>query len=230
MDRWHAHRRTLDIRSSAYLRRTFFVGARVAHARVYATALGVYEARLNGQRLGSMQLAPGWTDYRKRVAYQTFDITPLLVVGDNTLGAILGDGWYCGHVAWRGRQMYGDRPKFLAQIVIDYLDGRSEVVGTDSTWKFAYGPLLESDLLMGESYDARLEFPGWDRPGFEDRGWLPARSGNGNGVSLDALRAPPVRALHEFRARPLAAVPGAETGRFSATTSARTWSAVFASV
>ena len=190
-----------------YLRRTFFVGARVAHARVYATALGVYEARLNGQRLGSMQLAPGWTDYRKRVAYQTFDITPLLVVGDNTLGAILGDGWYCGHVAWRGRQMYGDRPKFLAQIVIDYLDGRSEVVGTDSTWKFAYGPLLESDLLMGESYDARLEFPGWDRPGFEDRGWLPARSGNGNGVSLDALRAPPVRALHEFRARPLAAVP-----------------------
>ena len=191
-----------------YLRRTFFVGARVARARLHATALGLYEARLNGQRVGDSQLAPGWTDYRKRVTYQSFDITPMLVVGDNTLGAILGDGWYCGHVAWRGRQLYGDRPKFLAQVVIDYLDGRSETIGTDSTWKFAYGPLLGSDLLMGESYDARLEFPGWDRPGFDDRGWLPARLGNGNGVALEALRAPAVRALHEFKARPLAALPG----------------------
>jgi alpha-L-rhamnosidase len=187
-----------------FLRRTFFVGARVARARLHATALGLYEARLNGQRVGDAQLAPGWTDYHKRVAYQSFDITSMLVVGDNTIG----DGWYCGHVAWRGRQLYGDRPRFLAQIIIDYPDGRSEVIGTDSTWRFAYGPLLESDLLMGESYDARLEFSGWDKPGFDDHGWLPARPGNGNGVALEALRAPAVRALHEFKARPLAALPG----------------------
>ena len=184
-----------------YLRRTIFVGARIRSARLYATALGLYEARLNGQRVGDCQLAPGWTDYRQRVHYQTFDVTLLLVVGDNTLGAILGDGWYCGHVGWRGRQLYGDRPKFLAQLVIDYLDGRSDIIGTDSTWRFAYGPLLESDLLMGESYDARLEFPGWDKPGFDDRGWAPARVSNGNGTVLEAMRCPPVRALHEFKAR-----------------------------
>ncbi len=184
-----------------YLRKTFFVGARVTRARLYATAFGAYETHLNGQRVGDHQLAPGWTDYRKRVHYQAFDVTPLLVVGDNTLGAILGDGWYCGHIAGRGRQMYGDRPKFLAQLAIDYLDGRSDIIGTDSTWKFAYGPLLESDLLMGESYDARLEFPGWDKPGFDDRGWQPARPGNGNGVALDAMRSPPIRALHEIKAR-----------------------------
>jgi alpha-L-rhamnosidase len=184
-----------------YLRKTFFVGARVIHARLYATALGVYEARLNGQRVGDLQLAPGWTDYRKRVHYQTFDVTSLLVVGDNTLGAMLGDGWYCGHVAWRGRQMYGDRPRFLAQLVIDYLDGRTDTIGTDSTWRFAYGPLLESDLLMGESYDARLEFPGWDKPGFDERGWQPARVGNGNGVALDAMRGPPIRTHQELKAR-----------------------------
>jgi alpha-L-rhamnosidase len=191
-----------------YLRRTFFIGARVARARLYATALGVYEARLNGQRVGDLQLAPGWTDYRRRVPYQCFDITPLVVVGDNTVGAILGDGWYCGHIAWRGRQLYGDRPKFLAQLVIDYLDGRSEIIGTDSTWKFAYGPLLASDLLMGESYDARLEFPGWDKPGFDDRGWQLARPGNAHEIALEAMRAPPVRALHELKARALPAVPG----------------------
>ena len=184
-----------------YLRKTFFVGARVTRARLYATALGLYEARLNGQRVGDHQLAPGWTDYRKRVRYQAFDVTPLLVVGDNTLGAILGDGWYCGHVGSRGRQLYGDRPKFLAQLVIDYLDGRADIIGTDSTWRFAYGPLLEGDLLMGESYDARLAFPGWDKPGFDDRGWQPARLGNGNGIALDAMRSPPIRALHEIKPR-----------------------------
>ncbi len=191
-----------------FLRRTFFVGARVARARLYATALGVYEARLNGQRVGDQELAPGWTDYSRRVLYQCFDITPLVVVGDNTVGAILGDGWYCGHVAWRGRQLYGDRPKFLAQLVIDHIDGRSEVVGTDHAWKFAYGPLLASDLLMGESYDARLEFPGWDKPGFDDRGWQPARPSPATGILLEAMRAPPVRALHELKARPLPAAPG----------------------
>jgi len=184
-----------------YLRKTFFVGARVTRARLYATALGVYEAQLNGQRVGDLQLAPGWTDYRKRVNYQAFDVTPLLVVGDNTLGAILGDGWYCGHVAWRGRQLYGDRPKFLAQLVIEYLDGRIDVIGTDSTWKFAYGPLLEADLLMGESYDARLEFAGWDKPGFDDRGWQAARVANGNGIALDAMRGPPIRVQHSFKGR-----------------------------
>ena len=97
--------------------------------------------------------------------------------------------------------MYGDRPKFLAQIVIDYLDGRTDVIGTDSTWKFAYGPLLEADLLMGESYDARLEFTGWDKPGFDDRGWQAARVVNGNGISLDAMRGPPIRVQHTFKAR-----------------------------
>jgi alpha-L-rhamnosidase len=184
-----------------FLRKTFFVGARVTRARLYATALGLYEALVNGQRVGDCQLAPGWTDYRKRVHYQVFDVTPQLVVGDNTLGAILGDGWYCGHVAWRGRQLYGERPKFLAQLVIDYLDGRTDVIGTDSTWKFAYGPLLESDLLMGESYDARLEFAGWDKPGFDDRAWQAARVVNGNGITLDAMRGPPIRAQHVLKAR-----------------------------
>ena len=184
-----------------YLRKTFFVGARVNRARLYATALGLYEAHLNGQRVGDLQLTPGWSDYRKRVYYQVFDVTSLLVVGDNTLGAVLGDGWYCGHVAWRGRQLYGDRPKFLAQLVIDYLDGRTEIIGTDATWKFAYGPLLEGDLLMGESHDARLEFASWDRPGFDERAWQAARPSNGNGLLFAAMRAPSIRIQHLLKAR-----------------------------
>lgn len=184
-----------------YLRKTFFVGARVTRARLYITTLGLYEAMLNGQRVGDLQLTPGWTDYRQRVHYQTHDVTSALVVGDNTLGVILGDGWYCGHVGWRGRQLYGDKPKLIAQLVIDYLDGRVDVIATDATWKFCYGPLLQNDLLMGESYDARLEFTGWCRNGFDDRGWHAARTINGHPIAFDGLRSPPIRALHLLRAR-----------------------------
>ena len=193
---------------SPYLRRTFFVGARIARARLYATALGLYEPRLNGRRVGDLHLAPGWTDYHRRVPYQSYDVTSQVVVGDNTVGAILGDGWYCGHIAWRGRQLYGDRPKFLAQLVIDYLDGHTETIATDSTWRFAYGPLLASDLLMGESYDARLEFPGWDKPGFDDRGWQPARPSPITAIAIETMRAPPVRAMQELKAQLLPPVPG----------------------
>ncbi len=190
-----------------YLRKTFFVGARVSRARLYITALGLYEAMLNGQRVGDLQLTPGWTDYRRRVHYQTYDVTSALVVGDNTLGAILGDGWYCGHVSWRGRQLYGERPKLLAQLVIDYLDGRTDVIATDSTWKFCHGPLLANDLLMGESYDARLEFNGWHKPGFDDRGWGVARVCNLPSIVLEGLRSPCIRATQVLKARQISDHP-----------------------
>jgi len=158
-----------------FLRKTFHLEKSPVRARLYITALGLYEAAINGQRVGNAVLTPGWTDYRIRVRYQTYDVTRLLQPGENALGAILGDGWYCGHVEWRDRQMYGERPKLLAQLVITDAEGGETVICSDSSWKHNFGPLTESDLLHGEHYDARREFPGWDSPGFDDSDWFPAQ-------------------------------------------------------
>ncbi|MBC8102332.1 MAG: family 78 glycoside hydrolase catalytic domain [Cytophagales bacterium] len=154
-----------------FLRREFVLpqGKRIASARLYATARGLYELRLNGAVVGDDVFTPGWTEYRKRVVYQTYDVTRLLRAGeDNALGAMLGDGWYCGYVGGGGRQLYGDRPALLARLVVRFDDGTQEVILTDDRWRVAYGPLLEADLLSGESWDARREMPGWDTPNFAE--------------------------------------------------------------
>ena len=161
-----------------YLRKEFELHKPLRRARLYATARGVYELSLNGARVGEDVLAPGWTDYNSRIQYQTYDVTGLLRTGENAIGATLGDGWYAGFFGFdpkhRGAH-YGVRPGLLAQLEVEYEDGTTESVATDSSWRSATGPILHSDLLMGESYDARLETPGWDSPGFDDSGWYAAR-------------------------------------------------------
>ncbi len=156
-----------------YLRRSFVLRKPVQRAVLYATALGVYEPYLNGRRIGEDIFAPGWTDYRKRVRYQTYDVTRLLRRGDNALGLILGDGWYAGHVGLAGRGVYGTLPLALCQLQVEYRDGTRETVGTDEAWRGAAGPIRASDQLMGETYDARREMPGWSAPGFRDPAWRP---------------------------------------------------------
>jgi alpha-L-rhamnosidase len=154
-----------------YLRKEFTLQKQFVTARLYATAIGLYECRMNGVRVGDALLAPGWTDYFRRVQYQTYDVTDLLRPGANAFGAVLGDGWGVGHIAWLGRQQYADRPQFLAQIVLTSADGSQETIATDESWKAAQGPILESDMLMGESYDARRELPDWSNPGCNDAAW-----------------------------------------------------------
>jgi alpha-L-rhamnosidase len=154
-----------------YLRKGFEVAKNVVSARLYATALGIYECYINGQRVGSDVFAPGWTNYAKRVQYHTYDVTSLLQNGANACGAILGDGWYCGHIAAGGRQIYGPQPYLLAQIVLTFEDGSSQTIATDASWKYAIGPILESDMLMGEHYDARLELGDWSAPVYDDANW-----------------------------------------------------------
>ncbi len=154
-----------------YLRKEETLSPSPIRARLYVTALGLYEFVINGTKVGDHELAPGWTDYTKRVRYQTFDVLDHLKVGGNAFGAILGDGWYAGHVGWKDREMYGDRPKLLAQIEIEFEDGSRQTIVSDESWRTSPGPILESDLLMGESYDARRELTGWDRVGFDDEKW-----------------------------------------------------------
>ena len=191
----------LDLTPCPYLRRDFTAGKPIARATLSATARGVYQLSLNGQRVGDAHFAPGWTDYQKRIAYQTYDVTGMVQTGANALGAILGDGWYAGYVGFDSkRENYGKRPHLLAQLTLEYADGTTETVGTDQHWQASTGPILFSDMLMGETYDARLTLDGWDTPGFDAAGWLPVNSeGDGAGdVRLTAQADPPVRLTEEL--------------------------------
>jgi alpha-L-rhamnosidase len=177
------------------LRREFDVRAGMTKARLYVTALGVYEAQLNGATICDHVLDPGWTSYNHRLRYQTFDVTSLLREGRNAIGAILGDGWYRGRLGFGGgrRNIYGDRLALLAQLEIDYLDGTTERIVTDETWHAARGPILASDIYDGETYDARLELPGWPAPGYDDHEWVGVRQFDWDLTTLIAPFGPPVR-------------------------------------
>ncbi len=180
-----------------YLRRGFIADKPLRAARLYATALGLYDFFLNGRPVDDRVFAPGWTEYTKRVPYQVYDVTDLLQAGENVLGAILGDGWYCGHIAWWDRQVYGDRPRLLAQLRLDFTDGSRATIATDGAWKWAAGPILESDMIMGECYDARREMEGWGRIGFDDAKWSPVEIFKDPGIALVAQCGPPVRRIEE---------------------------------
>ncbi|WP_405406887.1 alpha-L-rhamnosidase [Streptomyces sp. NBC_01104] len=174
---------------------------KIARARLYSTALGVYEAYLNGERVGEDRLAPGWTDYRKRVQYQTYDVTALLKSGANAFGATLAPGWYAGNIAWFGSHQYGGEPAFLAQLEITYTDGTTGRVLSGTDWRVVNGPVTGADLLMGEEYDARLETKGWTGAGFDDSAWLPAAEGAEVTAGLVAEAGGPTRVERELNTR-----------------------------
>jgi alpha-L-rhamnosidase len=202
-----------SIPPAPYLRKPFEVDADkpIARARLYVTALGMYEFEINGQRVGRDAMAPGRTEYQRRVPYHVHDVIPLLNHSPrptaarspskhaNVLGAILGDGWYCGHLHSDPRMTYGDRPRLLAQLIIDYADGTTQTIATDESWRTAEGPIRSSDMLMGEDYDARLEIPGWSTTGFDDANWRPAVAFDDPGIAIVAHRAPPIRATRELK-------------------------------
>ena len=182
------------------LRRAFAVRPGVARARLYITALGVYEARINGQVVGDHVLAPGWTSYTHRLRYQTFDVTDLLREGPNAIGATVAEGWYHGRLGFgKGRRnIYGDRPGLLAQLEITYADGSTERVVTDDSWRAATGPVLTGEIYDGETYDARLERDGWAEPGYDDGAWAGVRLLERDMSTLFAPLGPPVRRIEEL--------------------------------
>jgi hypothetical protein len=146
-------------------------GKTIESARVYASAHGVYELELNGEKVGDQFLAPGSTDYRKRIQSQSYDITDQVHEGDNAIGAELGDGWWAGKVGMWGPGMFGSSLGLIAQLRIDYTDGTHQLVSTDDTWKSHFGPYAAADNIDGETYDANAEQQGWDEPAFDDAGW-----------------------------------------------------------
>ncbi|MGE5518344.1 MAG: family 78 glycoside hydrolase catalytic domain, partial [Candidatus Dadabacteria bacterium] len=160
------------LRPSPYLRKSFGINKKIVSASLYITSHGLYEAYLNGNKVGNSFLTPGWTSYNKRLQYQVYDVTSLLHDGRNTIGAILGNGWYRGNLAWeKGKDVYGSRLSVLAQLKINYSDGTSELVTTDNSWKSNTGGIRYSEIYHGEIQDARKELTGWSTPDYDDSGW-----------------------------------------------------------
>jgi alpha-L-rhamnosidase len=208
-----ANDQTEAMQPSPMLRREFEARGGITGARLYVTALGVYEAEINGERVGDHVLAPGWTSYNHRLRFQTFDVTTLLREGRNAIGATLADGWYRGRVGFGGgrRSIYGDRVGLLAQLEIVYHDGKTQIIFTDESWRWATGPIVSAGIYEGEAYDARLERDGWSRPGYDDSDWSPSEIIEQDPGVLEAPLGPPVRRTELLAPRTISTSPSGKT-------------------
>jgi alpha-L-rhamnosidase len=164
------------------LRREFELERKAVRARAYICGLGYSELRLNGHKVGRNVLDPAWTNYDKRALYVTCDVTGFLQAGRNAVGVMLGQGWFKASA-------------LLVQINIDLEGGEKVEVVSDSSWKGMDGPVIASSVYNGETYDARLETPGWDRPGFDDDGWTAAEVVAGPKGVLSAQMMPPIQVV-----------------------------------
>ncbi|NMC19127.1 MAG: alfa-L-rhamnosidase, partial [Thermogutta sp.] len=181
------------ILATGLFRKEFAVDQPVRKATLYAAALGLFDVELNGKDAVPDLFPPGWTDYNKRVYYNTYDVTTLVSQGKNAIGATLAPGWYSGHIGWSKQAfLYGKDPKIWLQLELELADGSRKIVVTDDSWRFSFGPELEAEFLAGETYDARLRMPGWSEPAFDDGTWKPAVVASDVAARLEAQPGVPV--------------------------------------
>lgn len=198
-------------RPAIYLRKEFSAGKKIVSATAYITSHGMYEAQINGKRVGDAYLTPGWTSYNKRLQYQVYDVTSLLAAGKNAIGATLGNGWYRGFLAWGGnKNIYGKELGLLFQLDITYADGTTASVISDESWKSSTGAVRFAEIYHGETIDAREEKTGWSTIGYNDAGWSPVKVVS---YSLDNLLAnynEPVKKHETFKPLKIFTTPKGE--------------------
>ncbi len=158
---------------SPMLRKEFNLKKTIKSARLYISSQGLYRAEINGEKVGDQEMTPGWTSYHSRVQYQVYDVTSQLETGANAIGVTLGNGWYRAFRPNNRRTKdYGSKSlDLIAQLEVSYSDGSKELIVSDRSWKSSTGPVIKSDIYNGETYDARLEKPGWTRAGYDDEYW-----------------------------------------------------------
>ena len=161
------------------LRKKFTADKQIESATLYATARGIYEMRINGERVGDEYFTPGNTDYRQQIQYTSYDVTDMVREGDNAIAATLASGWYSDAASFQltNFNFYGDRQSLLALMKITYTDGTTETVVSDDSWQYyGEGPVRYAGNFNGETYDATrdADVEGWDEPGFEADGWRAA--------------------------------------------------------
>ncbi len=193
------------------LRKVFHFDGEIEQARLYITSLGLYEAYINGKRIGDQFFTPGWTSYHKRLQYQTYDVSDLIREGENVIAVWLGNGWYRGRLGWMGRRaIYGDRLALFAQLELQPSHGERIIVISDEDWKSALSALIKSQLYDGETYDARLEEAGWNSFGFDDKNWKKVYLIRPYTGQLVAASASAVRAINYIRPKQIISHPDGE--------------------
>lgn len=194
-----ASAQTLDAaKRPIYLRRTILLDTEPTDARIYITALGLYEISINGVRVGDHYLAPGWQSYNHRLAYQVFDVSGILREGENVIEGIVGEGWYAGRLGFGGgrRNVFGERIGLLMQLEVE----REAVVVTDESWEWSFGPTVSSEIYEGEHYDSR-----------ESKTWSPVSIIPHPRGRLVYPQSPPVRATHVINIKRIIRTPSGKT-------------------
>ncbi len=197
---------------SPLFRKVFSSSGKVKAATLFVTAHGLYEAQINGRKVGRDLFSPGWTAYQKRLQYHGYDVTHMINAGQNALGITLGDGWYRGYIGFTGKQgVYGNQVSALMQLELEYADGTKKLISTDGSWKYSHGAVVSSDLYNGEIYDARKEKKGWSTVGFNDSQWKTAQVVPAGSEQLVSSISPPARKKEEFKVVKLIKTPKGET-------------------
>ncbi|GAB3665129.1 alpha-L-rhamnosidase [Echinicola sediminis] len=197
---------------SPLLRREFDLNKKIKSATAYITAHGMYQAFINGQKVGDAYFTPGWTSYGKRLQYQAYDVTGLLQAGTNAVGVILGNGWYRGELAWRSQKnIFGADIALLMQIEIEYSDGERFTFFSDGNWKSSTGEILQSSIYNGETIDARKKHPGWMLPDFDQQSWHSVKVNDYGYEKLTATYSEPVRKQETFKPLQVITTPKGET-------------------
>ena len=203
--RWLRHPDFLDTlhesRPAPMFRKEFSVEKPIKEARAYVTGLGYYIMSLNGERVGDHVLDPVKTRYDKTVKYATYDITAMLSEGKNAVGMVLGTGWYnhFAKAAWGFSEApWRNYPTMLCQVEITYQDGSRQIISSDNSWKTATGPVLFDGIRNGETYDARLEMPGWNEAEFDESQWQQAAEVAGPKGKLSPQMLPPIKEMQEI--------------------------------
>jgi len=187
-------------RPAQYFRRPFSLTKKIKSATAYITAHGMYEAQINGKRIGDAYLAPGWTSYNKRLQYQVYDVTSMLNNGNNAVGLVAGTGWYRGYLAWNdNKNIYGKKTGILFQLQIEYSDGTSQTIVSDESWRSSDGAIRYAEIYNGENYDARAEKTGWSSASFNDADWSVVKIGATDKANLIATHNEPIKKHERFK-------------------------------
>ena len=198
-------------RPAQYFRKQFPLTKKIVSATAYITAHGMYEAQINGKRVGDYYLTPGWTSYNTRLQYQVYDVTSLLTNGNNAVGVMLGNGWYRGFLAWNdNKNIYGKKMGLLFQLQVNYSDGSTAFINSDESWKSSTGAIRFSEIYHGETIDAREEKAGWSTANYNDAAWKGVTTPAYSKDNLLATYNEPVRKHETFKPIKIFKTPAGE--------------------
>lgn len=199
-------------RPAILYRKAFTANKKIKSATAYITAHGLYEAQINGKRVGDDYLTPGWTSYKKRLQYQVYDVTNLLANGQNAVGVSVGNGWYRSDLAWNGnKNSFGSDAGLLFQLAITYTDGTTELVASDDSWKSSTGSIRYTEIYHGETVDTRQEKTGWANADYNDAAWSNVKTENYSKDVLIATYNEPIKKHEAFKPVKVLKTPDGKT-------------------